>query len=242
MVKRRGLRLVLAASALVPVSAVAQVPFWVELVHWLSGDSSATTVPVMAMGAHMQMTRKAPAAAGDAARAAAIVTTARAVLARYPDVAAAARDGYRPFHQTGAVGEEVHYSSIGYGGAEARKIDYAHPGSILFERTSQGLRPVGVMYAAPGQATAADLDARAPLSRATWHRHVDFCYPKAAAKAAADDPRFGFAGTIHDKATCEQARGYWLPLAFGWMTHVYPARRDPWGGEHMDPGHAMQAH
>lgn len=236
----RPLALAVAAGVLVPGAAAAQVPMWVKLVHWISGDSNATTVPIMTMGGHMQMSRKVPARPGDAQRAGAIVAAARGVLARYPDVAAAARDGYRPFHQTGAIGEEVHYTSIGYGAAEGRKIDYAHPGSILFVRTRDGLKPAGVMYGAPNQASAADLDARVPLSAATWHRHVDFCYPtKPAASSGANDPRFGFDGSIHDKAACEQAGGYFLPLAFGWMTHVYPGRADPWGGEHMDPGHAM---
>lgn len=36
------------------------------------------------------------------------------------------------------------------------------------------------------------------------------------------DGRFGFAGTIHDLASCETAGGTFIPLAFGWMVHVYP--------------------
>lgn len=137
----------------------------------------------------------------------------------------------------------MHYTSIGYSSAEGRHIDYAHPGSLLFVRTTSGLRPVGVMYGAPGTASADDLDARAPLSIATWHRHVDFCFPTGKDQAAElNGPRFGYAGSIHDRTACVAAGGYWLPLASGWMTHVYPGRPDPWGGEHMDPGGAMHSH
>ena len=48
-------------------------------------------------------------------------------------------------------------------------------------------------------------------------------------------PRFGYAGTINDPSSCQRAAGYWLPLAFGWMTHVYPGAPDQWGGEDMQP-------
>ncbi len=36
------------------------------------------------------------------------------------------------------------------------------------------------------------------------------------------DGRFGFTGTIDTKSACQAAGGHFLPLAFGWMVHVYP--------------------
>ena len=36
------------------------------------------------------------------------------------------------------------------------------------------------------------------------------------------DGRFGFEGQLHDQASCETAGGNFIPLAFGWMVHVYP--------------------
>jgi hypothetical protein len=36
------------------------------------------------------------------------------------------------------------------------------------------------------------------------------------------DGRFGFEGSIQDAAACETAGGHFIPLAFGWMVHVYP--------------------
>ena len=213
--------------------AWAAVPVWARLLHWMSGDSDRTTVPVEAMGAHMQMSRRAPAQPGDLARGAEIITAARNVLRRYPDVASAERDGYRPFHQTGQLGEEIHYTSIGYGYSESRHVDYAHPGSLLFRRTAQGLKSVGVMYSAPGNATTATLNAIAPLSLASFHRHVDFCLARGREAETSQDPRFGYEGILHTQATCKKAGGYWLPLAFGWMTHVYPDEAQVWGGEEM---------
>jgi len=40
------------------------------------------------------------------------------------------------------------------------------------------------------------------------------------------DGRFGFEGSIHDPATCNAAGGNFVPLAFGWMVHVYPFQGD----------------
>jgi hypothetical protein len=40
------------------------------------------------------------------------------------------------------------------------------------------------------------------------------------------DGRFGFEGKIHDATTCEAAGGNFIPLAFGWMVHVYPFQGD----------------
>lgn len=77
-------------------SARAAVPVWARLLRWISGDNDRTTVPVEAMGTHMQMSRRAPAQPGDLARGAVIISAARDVLRRYPDVANAERDGYRP--------------------------------------------------------------------------------------------------------------------------------------------------
>ena len=130
----RSLCLLSAAMMLATaVPAIAQdVPGWVKLLHFISGDNAATSVPVMAMGSHMQMRSKLPTRAGDRDRAGAIVQAARAVLARYPTTAATEKAGYKPFHQTGAMDEEIHYTSRGASYAEGRHIDYARPGSILF--------------------------------------------------------------------------------------------------------------
>ncbi len=127
-------------------------------------------------------------------------------------------------------------------GAPATKrtrIDLERPGSILYKRTAKGMQAVGVMYTAPGNALPAELDKRVPLSVGVWHRHVHFCgWPSGTPRKDWDGPnaRFGFAGSIGDEATCKAAGGYWIPLALGWMTHIYPneTERDKiWIGEQM---------
>ncbi|SRR5579885_49895 len=40
------------------------------------------------------------------------------------------------------------------------------------------------------------------------------------------DGRFGFEGSIHDASACETAGGNFIPVAFGWMVHVYPFNGD----------------
>ena len=245
--------LALAASLAVaspPAFAADTVPFWQRLIRWVSGDSSDTPVQTAMMGRHMQMSVRQPARPGDAARAEAILAAARRVLARYRDVADAERDGYRAFAPRGVVGEEVHYTNGWKAGREVRAFDLERPGSILYRRTASGMEAVGVMYTARGDAGPEELDARLPLSIAVWHRHVHFCgWPKGTPRAEYDGPeaRFG-AGSIDTEADCRAAGGYWIPLAFGWMTHVYPNERDVeriWLGEHAmaapAPGDAVPA-
>jgi len=92
------------------------------------------------------------------------------------------------------------------------------------------------MYTAPADSTPAQLNAIAPLSVATWHRHVDFCGgPKALPKSEQFGPnaRFGPQGSIHTEEECAAAQGLWIPVALEWMTHVYPNEPQRWGGMQM---------
>jgi hypothetical protein len=57
----------------------------------------------------MQMSLQGKPQPGDQEHAQRIVAAACGVVARYSDVNTALRDGYRPFHPTGKLGEEVHY-------------------------------------------------------------------------------------------------------------------------------------
>ena len=133
----------------------------------------------------------------------------------------------------------MHYTHHFRAGNEKSAIDLERPGSILYKRTPNGMRAVGVMYTAPGNALPAELDKRVPLSVGVWHRHVHFCvWPSGTPRIDWEGPnaRFGFAGSIGDEATCQAAGGYWIPLALGWMTHIYPneTERDKiWIGEQM---------
>jgi hypothetical protein len=101
------------------------------------------------------------------------------------------------------------------------------------------MEAVGVMYTAPQDAAPEQLNAIAPLSIATWHRHVDFCGgPRSLPFDQQFGPhaQFGMQGSIHTEAACNAAHGLWIPVVFGWMTHVYPNAKDAnhvWGGTDM---------
>jgi len=215
-----------------------QYPFWEVLLHYYAGKSDATSVPAMTME-HMQMSLKGKLQPGDEARAQRILGAAHRAVARYADVNTALAEGYKPFHPTGRIGEEVHYTNYRYARREQQEVNYDQPGSILYKRTAQGMQAVGVMYTAPQDATAEQLNAIVPLSIATWHRHVDFCgAPRNVPLDEQFGPhaRFGMRGSIHTEEACRQAHGLWIPVVFGWMTHVYPNAKAPgeiWAGMNM---------
>jgi hypothetical protein len=215
-------------------------PLWERLLQRYGGKTDETPVPSMKMGQHMQMSLKGAAQPGDQQRAQDIVAAAKKAMTHYVDVNTALADGYKPFHPTGKMGEEVHYTNHRFAQLEREHVDYDRPGSLLYKRTPQGMQVVGVMYTAPQNATPEQLNAVAPLSVATWHRHVDFCgAPRGAALSErfGPDALFGPVGSIHTEKACDDAHGLWIPVVFGWMTHVYPNAENPgdvWAGMHMD--------
>jgi len=221
-------------------AAMAQkFPLWERLLQSYGGKTDATPVPSMKMGRHMQMSLKSKSQTGDQQRASKIVAAAREVVAHYADVNTALRDGYKPFYPTGKMGEEVHYTNYRCARLEQQHVDYRRPGSILYKRTPEGMQAVGVMYTAPQASSAEQLNAVAPLSIATWHRHVDFCgAPRNVPLSEKFGPQaqFGPSGSIHTEEACQQAGGLWIPVVFGWMTHVYPNAKPPnevWAGMDM---------
>ena len=239
MTKRLVVVIGLVLISFVIAMRAQQFPFWEVLLHYYGGRTDATPVPTMMMGNHMQMSVKGKAQPGDEERAQQIIVAARGVLVRYADVNTAVADGYKPFHPTGKMGEEVHYTNYRYGREAKQQVNYAHPTSILYKRTPEGMIAVGVMYTASQDATSSQLNAIVPLSVASWHRHVDFCGgPKSLPLAEQFGPhaQFGMQGSIHTEEACKQAGGLWLPVVFGWMIHVYPNATEPgeiWGGNHM---------
>ena len=233
MIRNALLVAILTGSA--TISLAQDFPVWERLLRHYSGKTDETPVPSMKMG-HMQMSLKRDPAPGDAGRATEILAAADAVLSHYRDVDTAVRDGYKPFFPTGRIGEEIHYTNYRYRRKEQRHVDYSRPGSILYKRTAEGLQAVGVMYTAPADASPEQLDAIAPLSVATWHRHVDFCGgPKTLPVSEQFGPnaRFGPQGSIHSEEACRAAQGLWIPVVLNWMTHVYPNEREKWGGMDM---------
>ena len=218
------------------VAMAQQFPLWEQLLSHYGGKTDETPVPSMKMGNHMQMSLRAKPHSGDEQRADGIVAAAREVLAHYADVNVALGDGYKPFHPTGRMGEEVHYTNYRFARKEQQHVDYRQPGSILYRRTPAGMKAVGVMYTAPRDSTPEQLDAIAPLSIATWHRHVDFCGgPRTLPPSEQFGPgaQFGPQGSIQTEDACIAAHGLWIPVVFGWMTHVYPDEGQIWAGMDM---------
>src|SRR5580698_1470908 len=242
MAKRPKIILGLGLVCCLAAATAQQFPWWEQLLVNFGGKTDETSVPSMKMGNHHQMSLKGQPQPGDEQRAQQIVAAARGVLSRYADVNTALADGYKAFHPTGKIGEEVHYTNFRYARLQQQHPNYDQPGSILYKRTPQGMQAVGVMYTAPQASTPAQLNAVAPLSIATWHRHVDFC--GGGRNLPRDEqfgPRsqFGPLGSIHTEEACQKAGGLWVPVVFGWMTHVYPNAKPPqevWAGMemHMD--------
>ena len=219
------------------IACAQEFPVWERLLSHYSGKSDETPVPSMKMGKHMQMSLQGDPAPGDEARATEILAAAHAVLIQYRDVKTAVRDGYKPFFPTGRIGEEIHYTNYRNRRSEQQHVNYSRPGSILYKRTADGLVAVGVMYTAPVDASVQQLDAIAPLSVATWHRHVDFCGgPRTLPKSEQFGPnaRFGPQGSIHTAEECQAAQGLWIPVVLNWMTHVYQDAPVKWGGMDME--------
>jgi hypothetical protein len=240
----KGPKIILPLCLLCCLAAVMaqQFPLWERLLRYSGGKTDNTPVPSMKMGNHMQMSLPGKPQPGDKECAQRIVAAARRVVAHYSDVNSALEDGYKPFHPTGKLGEEVHYTNYRYARLEQRRANYDRPGSILYKRTPEGMQAVGIMYTAPQDSTPEQLNAVAPLSIATWHRHVDFC--GGARSLPLDEQmgphaQFGVQGSIHTEEACKDAHGLWIPVVFGWMTHVYPNAKYPndvWAGMdmHMD--------
>jgi len=172
MTKKTLLFVILTTCA--ATASAQSFPLWERILKHYNGSTDDTPVPSMKMG-HMQMSLRGDAAPGDAERATAILNAAAGVLSRYRDVKAAVHDGYKPFFPSGKIDEEIHYTNYRCRRLERQHIEYTRPSSILYKRTADGLKVVGVMYTAPTDSTPAQLNAIAPLSVATWHRHVDFC-------------------------------------------------------------------
>jgi len=206
-----------------------------------TGDSvSAAMGGEMTESAHMRMTALTVPAAGDSARAAAIVATLRHALEPYADYHRALADGYRIFAPR--IPQRVyHFSSPRRGLFSFVRFDPSRPSSLLYERTGDSTyRLVGAMYTAPRHASLADLNARVPLSVAQWHLHTNLCLPRRGAakefnaRGSEGRPLFGLHGSITTEAACTAAGGGFFPQVFGWMVHVHPFETDPakvWGAE-----------
>ncbi len=196
----------------------------------------------MDMGAHMKLTDLRPPRPGDEQRADQIVQSARGVMQRYADYREALADGFRIFLPR-MKQKMYHFTNWQYAMEAAFTFNPDHPTSLLYEKTGDGYRLIGVMYTAPARVDEKDLDARIPLSIAQWHEHTNFC---AAPRGHQDEyfgshPKFGLLGSITTESECRAAGGHFRPHVFGWMVHLYPNEKTTaamWSVERqMEHGH-----
>lgn len=207
--------------------------------------------PVSNEALHMVMTPKPPVDAADSARAAGIVRTLRAALAPYRDTTAAVAAGYVMFAPRIRDQKVYHFTNKWRAVQEGFRFDASRPSSLLYTKGPDGrFNLVGAMYTAPRRFGYDRLDARIPLSVATWHKHVNWCVPKRGAKERWLDrrdgaPVFGPESPIATKAACDAVGGTFRDTVFGWMVHARVFSGDDpasiWGDEHAghDMHHAM---
>ncbi|HUL32657.1 MAG TPA: hypothetical protein VL128_02130 [Candidatus Eisenbacteria bacterium] len=170
---------------------------------------------------HMHMSSSRPETPQDQARAEEIVTELRAGIAKYKDYHVALADGYKIFLPN-LPQKEYHFTNYANGFLEAFTFDPARPTSLLYRKTSDGYELVGAMYTMPKRASEDQLNARVPLSIATWHQHTNLCMPPRGERQTADWTKFGLRGSIATREACDAAGGTFYPVIFGWMVHVYP--------------------
>jgi hypothetical protein len=170
---------------------------------------------------HMYMTAPRPQTPADVQRAYEIVAQLRAGMEKYKDYHVALDEGFTIFHPE-VPQPEYHFTSHKNGFLEAFNFDASRPTSLLYKKTATGYDLVGAMYTMPKRATEDQLNARIPLSIASWHLHTNLCFPAHGEGRAADLTKFGFHGSIVTQEACDAAGGRFLPTVFGWMVHVYP--------------------
>lgn len=197
----------------------------------------------MDMGPHMKMTTLRDLKTGDQEKANQVVAAARQAAEKYTDYKVALADGYKIFLPN-LPQKQYHFTNYRYAFEAAIQFNPDHPTSLLYEKTGDGYKLIGVMYTAPKSSNWNDLDQRIPLSVAQWHAHINLCLPPADRRSEAwgPHPKFGLAGSITTRTDCDAAGGKFMPQIFGWMVHLYPFEQKPediWSVErqashHMD--------
>jgi hypothetical protein len=170
---------------------------------------------------HMRMTGKRQETPDDVARAKEIVAELRAGIEKYRDYHVALNEGYKIFLPNLPL-PEYHFTSYRNGFLEAFTFDPSRPTSLLYKKTSTGYELVGAMYTMPKGASEDQLNARVPLSVASWHLHTNLCLPPKDQFRSVNWNQFGLKGAIATQQACDDAGGRFQPVIFGWMVHVYP--------------------
>jgi hypothetical protein len=173
-------------------------------------------------GSHIQLTKSLTPTQEDVQRADEFIRAALQALGKYKDYHQALEDDYVIFGED--VPQDV-YHFINYRETLANldTFDPSRPTALLYKKTGDGWRFVGAMYSAPWGSTEEELNERYPLSMAQWHAHVKICVPRDLQDldSLAENPTFGFEGSIASDEECSEAGGRFFPNVLGWMVHVY---------------------
>lgn len=195
---------------------------------------------------HMQMSPMRPATHADSARALALVAELRTAIAKYKDVSAAERDGFKMFAPNVKNQRVYHFTNYRNAFKEAFRFNPDEPTSLLYKRAPDGqMVLVGAMYTMPKRASLEQLDERVPLGIGRWHKHVNWCMPKRGENARWMErrdgrPVFGPESTIATKEACDAVGGNFLASPLGWMIHANVFAGSDlgsiFGDEHMEHG------
>ena len=124
----------------------------------------------------MKMTTLRDLKPGDQEKADQVLEAARSSAEKYKDYRAAVADGYKIFLPN-LPQKQYHFTNYWYGFEAGMRFNPEHPTSLLYEKTGDEYKLIGVMYTAPKNANWNELDKRIPLSIAQWHAHVNMCVP-----------------------------------------------------------------
>ena len=183
---------------------------------------------LMERGGHMTMTISMPESVADRRRAADILAALRKAIEPFKDYRAAEAAGYKQF--LAQLPQPIyHFTNYQNAFLNQFSFDPARPTSLMYKTVPGGFELVGAMYTAPVRSTNEQLNARVPLSVATWHLHTNLCLPPVERRSEmwGAHPRFGLAGSITTPEACAKAGGTFRPVIYNWMVHVWPMESDP---------------
>jgi hypothetical protein len=175
---------------------------------------------------HMELTPMRAPTHADTVKANKVVADLRRAIAKYGDTTAAVADGYKMFAPNIKNQGVYHFTNNARAFGAMFTFDPAKPTSILYKQTADGkFHLVGAMYTMPKGVKLSRLDDRVPLSIAHWHKHVNWCVPKAGDQSRWADrqngkPVFGPESPIATKPACDAVHGNFLTSPLGWMVHV----------------------
>ena len=205
------------------------------------------------MSRHMELSPARAATHDDSTRALAVVGDLRRAIAKYKDVSAAERDGFRMFAPNVKNQRVYHFTNYRNAFREAFRFDPEKPTSLLYKRGPDGeMMLIGAMYTMPKRADLDRLDERVPLGIARWHKHVNWCVPKRGETGRWTErknglPVFGPESPVATKEACDAVGGNFFASPLGWMVHANVFAGDDLGsifaddhGSHAEhAGHQM---